>query len=169
MKLTDIQSALLKDKETLFTVKGENLRYFVIERIESKEESYDYHWKEKTRTVNYAVGTLYSFYSSEPARTSYNGSLIEAKPARFYERQTRVRINQVEALGYDLTLSQWQESKLRCDADRVAREQAQDDADQRLARVLTEALGVEVSVRDAQSVSTKLSEALLNHFTSVSA
>ncbi len=170
MKLTDIQSALLKDKETLFKVKGDRHNWlFVIESIETKEESYDYHWKEKTRTVNYAVGTCYKFYRSEPARTSYSGSLIEAQPARFATIKQRVRLNQVEELNWNDNLSKWQADCLKYDAERVAREAEQDNADQHFASVLSEALGIEVKSYDAQSVSTKLRDALLNHFTSVNA
>lgn len=170
MKLTDIQSALLKDKETTFTLKGE--RYgtrFVIESIETAEESYDYKWKQKTRTVNYAVGTLYWFIASEEEKTSYSGALIEARPARFITSRKRVRISQVEEVTWEETLTSWQEAHLRQDAQRVANAIEQDNADRHLAQVLTEALGVEVSVRDAQSVSKSLREHLLNHFSAVNA
>jgi hypothetical protein len=98
MKLQDIQSALLKDKETLFSVKGErNSKRFVIESIETKEETYGtYSWNVKTRTVNYAVGTWYYFVASEAGRTSYDGSWIEPKPARFIDGKFRSRISQLK-------------------------------------------------------------------------
>jgi hypothetical protein len=165
MKLQDIQSALLKDKETLFQVKGErHNKYFVIESLETKEETYGNSWNLKTRTVNYAVGTWYWFVASEEGRTSYNGSWIEAKPARFIDGKFRCRINAVEALGYDLTLSEWQHSWLTNDALRVAKETERAHADKHIAQVLTESLGVPVSVNEVHGISKNLREALLHHF-----
>jgi len=166
MKLQDIQSALLKDKETLFSVKGErNSKRFVIESLETKEETYGtYSWNVKTRTANYAVGTWYYFVASEEGRTSYDGSWIEPKPARFIDGKFRCRISQVEALGWDDTLSQWQGKCLTSDAQRVANETERDNADKHLAQVLTESLGVDVNTREVQAISKNLREALLHHF-----
>ena len=164
MKLQDIQSALLKDKETLFQVKGErHNKYFVIESLETKEETYGNSWNLKTRTVNYAVGTWYYFVASEEGRTSYDGSWIEPKPARFIDGKFRCRINAVEALGYDLTLSEWQHSWLTNDARRVANLTERAEADKYFAEVLTNSLGVPVSTDEVHGISKNLREALLHH------
>ena len=165
MKLQDIQSALLTDKETLFSVKGErNSKRFVIESIETKEETYGNSWNLKTRTANYAIGTWYYFVASEKGRTSYDGSWIEPKPARFIDGKFRSRINAVEALGWDETLSQWQERNLTSDALRVANETERDNADKYFAEVLTNSLGVAVSTDEVHGISKNLREALLHHF-----
>lgn len=170
MKLIDIQSALLKDRETTFTLKGETYgSRFVIESLETEEETFEVKWKQKTRTVNYAVGTLYWFFASEESKTSYNGSFIEAKPARFHESRRRVRISQVEELGWEENLEGWKARHLANDAQRVANEVEKENADLHLAKVLTEALGVTVTAGEASTVTKTIREALLNHFTTINA